>query len=551
MMDKDVLKWKQLLNELYTADNPDGKMHSAIADVVQEIGVSKILLTIEKRQGENLNFILYTSESHHTADSIETFQYSFGREEDVYLFHVYVSPEKSFSKKEIQMLEFLTQILFVVINTAQVRQNKKESELRDWKTGIGNLKYLFKKGQVLIEEGRIGQYAAVHFNIKNFKLLNEMFGAEACDQLLIEYSQSLQNLVQEDEIVIRLGGDGYVAMIVKERLQEFLNCIKDYPISIYQNNVKIEQRIGVRAGIYMPDGSVQNIAQIMNYITMALSNAKAGGGEDGIVYYSEHLTNQLNLQNHLKNALEFNLEEGELIAYFQPKVNLDNNQIVGAEALVRWQHDDRILYPDEFIPMAERNGLVCQIDYEILRQTCENIAKWQAEQIDVVPISVNFSKRHLMNKSTAKMIYDTVTKYQIDPALIEIEFTETAFHNDQKIFQDTVDELKHYGFRTSVDDFGAGSSNLNLLQNLMFDVLKIDKSFLDDSENKKRNQIILGNLVQMAEGLSMAVICEGVETKEHAEFLKSIHCNCVQGFLFDKPLTPEEFRKKLIMKNYE
>ena len=551
MMDKDVLKWKQMLNELYTADNPDGKMHSAIADVAQEMGVSKILLTIEKQQGENLDFKLYTSESHHATDCRETFQYSFGKDEDVYLFQVYVSPEKSFSKTELQMLEFLTQILFIIISAAQARKNKKESELRDWKTGIGNLNYLFQKGQVIINEGKIEQYAAVHFNIKNFKLLNEMFGAEACDQVLIEYSHSLQTLLQGDEILIRLGGDGFVALIEKIHLQEFLGTIKDYPVSIYQNNEKMEQRIGVRVGIYLPDSSIKNVAQIMNYVTMALSNARSGGGEDGIVYYSDNLSSQLNLQNHLKNVLEFNFDEGELVAYFQPKVNLDNNQIVGAEALVRWQHNDRILYPDEFIPMAERNGLVCQIDYEILRQTCENIAKWQAEQIDVVPISVNFSKRHLMNKSTAKMIYDIVAKYQINPALIEIEFTETAFHNDQKIFRDTVDELKYYGFRTSVDDFGAGSSNLNLLQNLMFDVLKIDKSFLDDSENNKRNQIILSNLVQMAEALSMAVICEGVETKEHAEFLKSIHCNCVQGFLFDKPLTPEEFRKKLIMKKYE
>ena len=550
MSDIQVLEWKEMLDRLYMEDNPEKKMQEAISAIASELGIHMILLSIDKVRGKHCELTLYSNGSYQNLEKKQEYHYCREDGADSYLFSLYAKQNVQFREKERQICELLTKMLYIILDVSQARKVALDCETTDWQTGIGNLNLFYRRGQAIIDEGKINQYAAVYLNIKNFKLINEMFGGEVGNNAIINYAQSLDATMWENEILVHLGGDNFVALLFHSHLEEFLERVKDYPVYVTQNEKKLECRLSARAGVYLPDKSVERVEQIMNCISSAAACAKYGSGDKEVVYHTEVMHEKLRQESKMEKDLDPALRDGELVAYFQPKVNLEKKEIVGAEALVRWRHEDRILCPDEFIPVAERNGFVCQIDYEILKQTCRHIQQWKKEGIQVVPVSVNFSKRHLVNKNTADLIYETVKKYEVEPELIEIEFTETAFYNDQKEFQEIVEKLKKYGFRTSVDDFGAGSSNLNLLQNLVFDVLKIDKSFLDDAEHMERNRVILENLVHMAKELSMGVICEGVETQEHADFLKSIKCQYVQGFLFDRPLTAEAFREKLIMRNY-
>ena len=169
MIDQDVLKWQKMINELYMEENPGDKIHSAIADIAGELGITMIQLSVQKDRDADTERTLYLDQTHSKSDCVETFQYSYGKGEDVYQFRIYAPSEEIFNRKTLQFLEFLTQMVFVVMSSADARKHRKESDMRDWKTGIGNLNYLFHKGQALVEQGRIEEFAAVYFNIKNFK----------------------------------------------------------------------------------------------------------------------------------------------------------------------------------------------------------------------------------------------------------------------------------------------------------------------------------------------------------------------------------------------
>lgn len=253
-------------------------------------------------------------------------------------------------------------------------------------------------------------------------------------------------------------------------------------------------------------------------------------------------------------AMSFNyaLTHGEFVPFYQPKVLLKNNQLCGAEALCRWFHDGKMVSPMDFVPVLERDGSVCRLDFYILEQVCKDIRRWIDADYTPVKVSVNFSRWHLLNPNISEEILDVIHRYDIDPCLIEIEITETANNEDFIALAKMINTLKKSGMTFSVDDFGTGFSSLSLLKNLSADVLKIDKSFLDVDENysfddqqDKRNKILFENIIRIANGLNMEVICEGVETTEQKEFLLSLDCDMAQGYYYDKPLPVEQFEKYL------
>ena len=221
----------------------------------------------------------------------------------------------------------------------------------------------------------------------------------------------------------------------------------------------------------------------------------------------------------------------------------------GAEALVRWIDDGRVVPPIEFVPLFERNGFICNIDFYVLNNVCRSIRNWLDRGIDMVPISVNFSKVHFSNIRFAEQIVEVIKKYRVPTKYIEIEFTETVDYQDKERLVKAVEFLKSYGIATSMDDFGTGFSSLSLLKTLPVDVLKIDKSLLDSKTAQER--VIISNVVRMVQEMNIQVITEGVETEEQAGFLKGIHCENAQGYLFDKPLPIDEFESRLKKGLYE
>lgn len=244
------------------------------------------------------------------------------------------------------------------------------------------------------------------------------------------------------------------------------------------------------------------------------------------------------------------IQNKEFLVYFQPKVSISDRRIAGAEALVRWMCDGQILPPVKFIPFCERTGLVIDIDFYVLEETCRKMREWMDKGIELVRISVNFSKYHFNEAGVAEKIYGVIEKYHIPTEYIEVEFTETAYLDKEEILEYTVDKLRSYGIKSSIDDFGSGYSSLNLLQNMDFEVVKLDKSLLGKGVENQKAKKVISSIIHMAKELEMEVLAEGVETPEEYNLLKDLNCDIVQGFLFDKPLPESDFERRLRKRVY-
>jgi len=244
------------------------------------------------------------------------------------------------------------------------------------------------------------------------------------------------------------------------------------------------------------------------------------------------------------------VQNREFVVYFQPKVSISDMRIAGAEALVRWTCNGQILPPVKFIPFCERTGLVIDIDFYVLEETCRKMRKWMEEGLELVRISVNFSKYHFNENGVAERIYEVIQKYGIPTEFIEVEFTETAYLDKEELLESTVDKLKSYGIKSSIDDFGSGYSSLNLLQNMDFEVVKLDRSLLGKGVENHKAKKVISSIIHMAKELEMEVLAEGVETDEELKLLQELRCDIVQGFLFDKPLPADEFEQRLKARVY-
>ena len=238
-------------------------------------------------------------------------------------------------------------------------------------------------------------------------------------------------------------------------------------------------------------------------------------------------------------------ENGEFHPYLQPKWNMATDQISGAEALIRWiDEKGNIIPPDEFIPVFERNGFIEHIDFYMLDEVCKYIRQMIDEGREVYPVSINQSRYLLYDPNYIMKVQEIMLKYRVPKGLIELEITETVFFNEKERMLDVMRNLKEFNMNLSIDDFGSGYSSLNLLRDIPFDVLKIDRGFLDESVQSDSGKWILRKIVEMAEGLHLKVICEGVETHEQVEMLLDIGCIYAQGYLYSRPIPIEEFMEK-------
>lgn len=232
--------------------------------------------------------------------------------------------------------------------------------------------------------------------------------------------------------------------------------------------------------------------------------------------------------------------------YYQPKVELEKYQLMGAEALCRWMHEGELIPPDSFIPILEKSQAICDLDFYMLDHVCRDIKQWIKEGKEPVKVSVNLSRRHMNDPYLLKHILDIIDGRGIPHKYIEIELTETTTDVDFRILKGIVSGLKENDIYTSVDDFGTGFSSLNLLREAPWDVLKIDKSFLPDENNLKDNRsAMLKHIIGMSNDLGLSCIVEGVETIEQVRLLQKYDCYRAQGFYFDRPMTKEEFEKRL------
>ena len=388
------------------------------------------------------------------------------------------------------------------------------------------------------------KYHAVCVNIKNFKFINRTISARRSDVVLHEYARYIERHMSENEIFARIAGDSFVGLVMDENIHKFLNKISN--VKLYADKECRFIQINSRAGVY--DVQIgDTVSDIMGYIDAALNVARELN-EDHIFF--EHSMMEKMLKGKEVSALfPVAIAKKQFEVFYQPKVNILNNELCGCEALVRWNRKGSIVPPMEFIPVLENEGTICQLDFYVFESVCETIRSWVDRGVRPVTVSVNFSRIHLKNPNVADEIFSIIDKYNIDTKYVEIELTEMSGYDNYENLSAFIKTMRDRGVHTSIDDFGTGYSSLNLLTDLDVDVVKLDKSYsIRLNNNEEKTKILIHNIVNMVHELGFKVIAEGVETEEQADFLRDIGCSTVQGYLFDKPLPLADFEQRLIGK---
>lgn len=403
--------------------------------------------------------------------------------------------------------------------------------------------------QVLAElPGQAHSAAVMFLDIDRFKNVNDSLGHILGDQLLQMLGERLSAYLDAGDLLARPGGDEFIVLMSEVRSlggvlrkAEAILALFDQPIIVGDYELYLTTSIGV--SIY-PDGGVDADTLIRNADT-AMYFAKERGNR--LHVYTEDMNGKLLDRLSLEIDLRKAIVRGELVLHYQPKVETRSGKVVGMEALVRWNHPDKgVISPINFIPLAEDTGLIVPLGEWVLAEACRQIKAWEAKGFAPIPVSVNLSSRQFQKKDLVRRIWDIISEYQLDPAYLELELTESCIMQTPELSNHTLHQLKKTGLCIALDDFGTGYSSLSYLRSFPLDVLKIDKGFVKDVTSNKDNAAIITAIITLAHSLGLKVICEGVETKEQLDFLKDRKCDEIQGFYYSKPVPPEDFEKWLV-----
>ena len=444
---------------------------------------------------------------------------------------------------------FLGAVILLLLGFLYMRKKHlshvNELAYEDELTGLKNLRWFEENMPALIRENVGKQYAVISFDINRFDVINECYGRELGKKILRYIGTVLRRKESEDHIAVRSQGAHFICLVVYENNEVFESDIKAWvqQFSVYEDSNTFI-RLSVKLGIYLVPDNHMLITEAIDYAETACYEVQ--NSANSFMFFDERIKAELILHREIENHMEQALQNGEFEVYYQPKFNMKNNRMMGAEALVRWNSSHNgFLNPAQFIEIFENNGFIIQLDFYVLEEVCKFIsAKLAADQL-VVPISVNQSRLHLSEKDYLKKLGKLVECYKIPAGSIELELTETAFADLQDVVESKAifAAIKDLGFLTSMDDFGSGYSSLMLLNAISLDVLKLDRSFLVASEDSVRTRDILEKIIEMGHKLNMQVICEGVETKEQANMLMSVNCVFAQGFLYARPMPQAKFKE--------
>lgn len=424
---------------------------------------------------------------------------------------------------------------------------------KDGLTGIPNPDAIMLKMIMLMVRHRMPEYASVFINIKNMKFINRILGSAPGGDLVIrKYAQMLNEYVKGDKIAGRLGGDNFIVVIQKHRLDDFLKFLDNINISVVINGEKQVVRVESRCGIYpLKDGD--NPSQAIGKASSALNFAKAKRSNDQ-VWYDEVIEDAMLKEKEISYNFTEAIKRKEFKVYYQPKVDMTTKRICGAEALVRWEKDDGIIVPYNFVPALERSGLITELDFYVFNNVCSDIKEWINEGIDIVPVSVNFSKMHLRDDKFSNKIINEISTQAIDKTYIQIELTESTDHDDYDSLNAFLERMYNENIDIAIDDFGIGYSSLELLKSPYVSTVKIDESFItgiDKNNGENNDAYLVRNMLHTCQDLKKEVVCEGVESLKQMELLREMRCSVVQGFLFDRPLPKKEFVDKLATPVYD
>lgn len=408
-------------------------------------------------------------------------------------------------------------------------------------TGLYGIKAFFYKANELMKSNPDKNFAVIRMDIYRFKTVNEFCGRDEGDKLLKYIAHLFDEYSGDYAVAGHLRADIFTLCTEfssKEQLENIAYYIKG-KIDEYDISCKVIPAFG----ICINNGDM-DVSLMCDYADLAIKNIK-GKVFRVCEFYDDDMREAMLFEKKIENDIIPALREGHIKTYVQPKVDMRDGSIVGGEALVRWiLPDGKMIYPDQFIPVIEKNGYVLDVDNYIWESVCACIKELSEKGIKPVPISVNVSRMHVYQREFTENVRKLAKEYNVSPQLIPLEITESAFTNEENSLYKKVKSLQEYGFKFSMDDFGSGYSSLGMLKSEHVDEVKIDKTFVDDICTSK-GRVLLQNVIKMINALGMEMIAEGVETKEQADFLIENGCVYAQGYYYYKPLPIEEFVKLL------
>lgn len=424
--------------------------------------------------------------------------------------------------------------------------------MNDILTHIPNMRTFSDDVTAMIREYPKEEFLMVTMDIYEFRLVNKLFSYSEGDNVLKYFATKIQELIESYSkgVYCRMASDIFYACFSKEEDFEFftktlMECMHNYPI-------KFELKLCF--GVYEIADRDEEVESMIEHSSFARLEVKKNLLQN-IQFYDAKLREKEYFEGFVVSEMEYALKHGEFEVFLQPKCNLITNEIIGSEALVRWNNPQKgYLSPGIFIPIFEQNGFVKELDYYVYEVTCKTIRRWLDDGITPLPVSVNISRYDLYDANLLTRILSIADEYDIPHDLIEIEITESAFVAESDLLPTFTRRVREFGFRVLIDDFGSGYSSLNVLKNILVDILKIDIKFLPVSESETKAPIILAAVIDMAKKLGLGIVAEGVETKEQLDLLASLQCEDVQGYYYFRPMPIVEYEKIMIersMKKHE
>ena len=436
---------------------------------------------------------------------------------------------------------------FFKMHDETVEVEKLEAErfraTHDRLTGIYNKEHFYDVVTDTVREAEPGSYCMVCSDIKNFKLVNDIFGINVGDEVLINIANTLKQLAGPGSVYGRLSGDRFAICMPRARFKPevFANEIR----RIGEKSGTSTYRICMHVGVYDIVDSNIAVSVMCDRAYMAIKTIKASL-TDVIAHYDDGLRENSVSEQKMTGEFGDALDGGQFCFYIQPQVSV-KGKILGGEALVRWIHPERgMVPPGEFIGILEKTGLICRLDMNTWELACRKLREWKDRGLTDYHISVNISPKDFYFADIYKVFTGLVEKYEISPRNLRLEITESAIMSDFEKQLVLIQRLQEYGFLVEMDDFGSGYSSLNMLKDMPVNTLKVDMGFLRQTDHQERSRTILKMIISLSKQLGMEVITEGVETKEQVDFLTDIGCDVFQGYYFAKPMPVSEFEKKYL-----
>lgn len=538
---------EEILNK-YTHEKLNEKLSSKdVREICRELKIGKIVFRLKYisgvKSGQKFDYVFFDLKS----------------ECEQGILYLYEIDGKSVGEVEIYPLkgakgnndyQALSDLLCLLVRVKNSSKFLDKVQYYDTQTGVPNLRLVKEKISKLRPDGDLSEYAIIYANVQNFKYINDCGGVASGDVAIVKYTHKLVALAKEDEAIGRLGGDHFILCVKRDSLDLILKNLECITISDLPNIGDRKFVLSAWAGVMISDDKSLDFDVRMQCAVDAYTMAKAVM-KQRVVYYDTSFKNRMDWSRIVRELLGKRIKEQDIYPVFQAKVNMRTGELVGFEALSRWNYKGRIVSPNDYVPILDAHGMIHSLDMKILHKTCECIRKWLDMGIDIPVISVNISRKNLFVPDIDKIMIDIVNSVGIDSKYLDIEITESSTEEEFSRLIDFIRKMRAMGFKISIDDFGVGYSSLSLLHTIDADVIKFDKSFADNICISNKVEYIVETIVNYANKIGMTTIAEGVESIEQGKKLVSIGCEYCQGFYYGVPLSYEDATNRIIHPDYK